>query len=51
MSVYKNENLGIQILKSFGDLGEIATNNIIYENYSMSGAKLKDFKIIYETIK
>ena len=45
MSVYKNENLGIQNLKSFGDLGEIVTNNILYENYFMSGAKLKEIKL------
>ena len=45
MSVYKNENLGTQNLKSFGDLGEIVTNNISYENYFMSGAELKEFKL------
>ena len=45
MSVYKNENLGKEILKSFGDLGEIVTNNILYENYFMSGAKLKEIKL------
>ena len=45
MSVYKNENLGKENLKSFGDLGEIVTNNILYENYFMSGAKLKEIKL------
>ena len=47
MSVYKNENLGTQNLKSFGDLGEIETNSISYENYFMIGAKLKEINIIY----
>ena len=31
MSVYKNENLVTEMLKSFGDWGEIETNNISYE--------------------
>ena len=45
MSVYNNENLVTEIKKSFGDLGEIVTNNILYENYFMSGAKLKEIKL------
>ena len=49
MSVYKYANLGTEKLKiilgkSCGDRGEIETNNILYENYFMIGAKLKEIK-------
>ena len=35
----------LKLNKSFADLGEIVTNNILYENYFMSGAKLKEIKL------